>query len=443
MALDEATGNVVWTHEFTSPYRQHGASGWLSVRGRDDWLACVPGAGRVLAGREKNAALLSAADGSVVWEKPLGLAQPLVIMGDTLLDQTGRLISIDRGDVSRSGLFARGGCNYAVANQHLLFLRDQTVCYVDIETGKRVRLRNMRSGCSNSTIPAAGLLNIPNFAVGCVCNYPVQTSSAWLHMPGIETWGGTTPVKVEPVTTSTEIPLITAEAAAEMHVFERRFLVLEPDAAREHLVAAWQFDAAVPGKPNVTPDTSGNGLDCVLVAPAFEPRGSGRALRCDSDVAKTSGRAQLPQPDCVRDALTMTAWVKLGNKQHKGATGVVECPQFYRLMVDTTEPPYTISFSLQTASRSWRSVRLPKTLTPGEWFHVAATFDGEVGELVIYLNGKEAGRRTGASCRIGPSGRHIAIGVRDRGAFLNGSVDDVRIYKRALGPGVIAAIASE
>ena len=36
----------------------------------------------------------------------------------------------------------------------------------------------MRSGCSNSLIAADGLLNVPNFAVGCVCNYPLQTSFA-------------------------------------------------------------------------------------------------------------------------------------------------------------------------------------------------------------------------------------------------------------------------
>ena len=42
---------------------------------------------------------------------------------------------------------------------------------------------NVSSGCSNSTVPADGLLNVPNFAVGCVCNYPIQTSFAMVHMP--------------------------------------------------------------------------------------------------------------------------------------------------------------------------------------------------------------------------------------------------------------------
>lgn len=443
LALDEADGSVQWQYEFRTPYRQHGASGWLSVRGTDDWLACVEATGRVIAGRHQTAALLDAADGRVIWDKPLGLTQPLVIMGEELVDQSGRLIHIERAEVSRTGLFARGGCNYAVANQHLLVLRDQTVCYVDIASGQRHRLRNMRSGCSNSTIPACGLLNIPNFSVGCVCNYPVQTSSAWIHMPGIETWGGTEPVTVKPVRMDTGIPTVSAEVAAEMHAFKRRFLVSKPDDAAEYLIARWTFDAPEPDRPEFVRDESVNQADCIVSNPVFESRGSGRALVCGSDTAKTCGTARLPSADSMRDAATLCAWVKLGEKQHKGATGIVECPQFYRLMVDNTDPPYAVSFSLQTDTRSWRGVRTPQVLKPGAWMHVAGTFDGETGESIMYLNGEEVGRSGGMPCRIGSAGSQIAIGVRDGGAYLNGAVDDVRMYNRTLGPDVIAALANE
>ena len=443
MALDEATGDVQWRHEFQSPYRQHGASSWLGVRGRDDWLACVESTNRVIAGREGNAVLLKADDGSVVWEKELGLTQPLIVMGRHLLDQSGRRMDIETAEILKSGLFSRGGCNYAVANRHLALLREQTVCYVDIESGKRHRLRNLRSGCSNSTIPAAGLLNLPNFAMGCVCNYPVQTSSAWLHMPGIEDWGGTEPMRVEPVTGNTSIPVVSADAARQMHAFKRSFLVDDPKTAMEYLVGHWTFDNLSPDAPNRAPDLSPSKAVCVLSNPIFEPRGSGQALTCGADVAKTCGKARIPAHDSVRQALTMCAWVKLGEKQHKGAAGIVECPQYYRLMVDNTTAPYTISLSLQTDAKSWRSVRTPQKVKAGEWIHVAGTFDGEVGELVLYLNGKEIARSNGRACAVGPSGSSIAIGVRDGGAFLNGALDDVRLYKRALGPKVIAAIASE
>jgi hypothetical protein len=41
----------------------------------------------------------------------------------------------------------------------------------------------VRSGCSNSLVAADGVVSVPNFAVSCICNYPVQTSFAMYH-PG-------------------------------------------------------------------------------------------------------------------------------------------------------------------------------------------------------------------------------------------------------------------
>ena len=94
--------------------------------------------------------------------------------------------------------FIRGGCNYAVAGRHLLFVRDRSACYVDLASGKASHLRNVRSGCSNSLIAADGLLTVPNFAVGCVCNYPIQTSFAMVHMPEVAPWAGRAPARPEP-----------------------------------------------------------------------------------------------------------------------------------------------------------------------------------------------------------------------------------------------------
>jgi len=51
----------------------------------------------------------------------------------------------------------------------------------------------VRSGCSNSLVAADGLLNVPNFAVGCVCNYPIQTAFAMVHMPEAADWADETP----------------------------------------------------------------------------------------------------------------------------------------------------------------------------------------------------------------------------------------------------------
>jgi outer membrane protein assembly factor BamB len=437
LALDEQTGAEVWQQQHRAVYRGYGASSWLSIRGRDDWLAYCADTKQLLAGREGTTVLFDATTGQVVWEKELGLSQPVIVMGDELLDQGGRIVELANGEVKRGDVFRRGGCNYAVANPFLAFVRDQTVCYVDLASGERHRLRNMRSGCSNSLVAADGVLSIPNFAQGCVCNYPVQTSSAWVYSPDVADWGPSDPLNLQPVRAETGIPLLDAETVQDMHTFRRHFLVDEPTEATKHLLARWGFDTVAQG---VAPDLSGHDVVCRLEKPAFETFGQGQALRCDGADAGTNGQAKVKPAGCIQDAVTLAAWVKLGEKQEKGAAGIVERPQYYRLMVDQTDPPYSVSMSVQT-SGGWRGVRTPRTIKPGTWHHVAGTYDAETGECEIYVDGKRVGSAAGQPGRIPPVSGAIAIGVRDGSSFLTGALDDVRIYQRALGPQAIAPLA--
>jgi hypothetical protein len=68
LALDEASGRELWSYEYTAAYRQHGASGWTTVRGTDDWLSYVADSGRLLAGRAGRTVLLDGDSGVPVWE---------------------------------------------------------------------------------------------------------------------------------------------------------------------------------------------------------------------------------------------------------------------------------------------------------------------------------------------------------------------------------------
>jgi hypothetical protein len=76
------------------------------------------------------------------------------------------------------------------------------------------------------------------------------------------------------------------------------------------------------------------------------------------------------------------------------------------------------------------------------WTHTAAVFDQTLGELHLYVNGKEV--QTVPD--LGPWGASpgpILIGAqRDDGLFFNGDVGEVRIYRRTLNAAEVAAISS-
>jgi len=187
-AFDQRSGVVRWTAQTTNRFRTFNADNWLALRNNDDWLAYAATAGILLAGKHNQTHAYNAADGREVWQQSIG-GQPMILQGDTFLAQWGATFDVRTGKPVGTPLkFPKGGCNYAVANEFCLFVRDRSASFIDLETRRKQDVYAVRSGCSNSLIAAGGLLSVPNFAVGCVCNYPVQTTFAMLHMPEAAAW---------------------------------------------------------------------------------------------------------------------------------------------------------------------------------------------------------------------------------------------------------------
>ncbi|MCH9655330.1 MAG: PQQ-binding-like beta-propeller repeat protein [Planctomycetes bacterium] len=81
------------------------------------------------------------------------------------------------------------GCGNSVCSENLIFFRSGSAGYFNMENdGGTSNLGGFRSGCKNSLIPAGGILNAPNIASGCSCNYPIFTSLALVTMKGVENW---------------------------------------------------------------------------------------------------------------------------------------------------------------------------------------------------------------------------------------------------------------
>jgi outer membrane protein assembly factor BamB len=201
-ALDLRTGAQIWSRNIAyaqnvlrwgGEFVQFSAENAVLLVGRKPHPI---GLGAVVSG-------LDAKTGRILWEKKTIGQAPVILHGKTFIsgdiaDHGGSATMHDlfTGEKTGDFPFRVDGCNYIIGSRHLVMARNATVAYADIEEKKNYNLRNIRSGCSNSLPAADGLLNAPNYAFGCVCNYPIQTSFAMVYMPEVAGWSGTEPLTV-------------------------------------------------------------------------------------------------------------------------------------------------------------------------------------------------------------------------------------------------------
>ncbi len=76
------------------------------------------------------------------------------------------------------------GCDGGVDYGPFYTMRSGTAAFYDkqIESGT-CYISGPRSGCTNSVIPACGLMNVPYFYEGCTCSYPLPCGLALVSMP--------------------------------------------------------------------------------------------------------------------------------------------------------------------------------------------------------------------------------------------------------------------
>lgn len=76
------------------------------------------------------------------------------------------------------------GCDGGVDYGYLYTMRSGTAAFYDKEAESGIiNISGPRSGCSNSVIPANGVLNVPYFYEGCTCSYPIPSGLALVSLP--------------------------------------------------------------------------------------------------------------------------------------------------------------------------------------------------------------------------------------------------------------------
>jgi outer membrane protein assembly factor BamB len=442
-ALEAKSGVELWKKSCRYPYKVYGGSAWTAIMARDDWIAAAPEAGLILCGREGQVRALRPADGEELWKRDGGGLQPLIVGRERFLAQDGQAYSLkDGAALSQAALFARGGCNYGVGGEYLAFVRDYSAMWVDLGSGQRHYARNLRAGCSASLVAADGLLNAPNFSPGCMCNYPIQTCTAWVHMPGIESWAGAEAVKMTVPRGDNGVPKVSAAAGAKLREYASPHLLASLERAQSARLGEWRFDV---GKAleEVVADSSPKSVPTRVVGSvALAPGVAGQCL-----VLVGQGRlsATLPADSRPRSAVSLCAWIRPEARlpYGPGMAGIVECAQIYRLCLVNAEAPYSAHFGVQLANGVWVSANTEKKIPAGQWTHLAGTFDGETGEVRIFLNGVEVARGTGTPGVFlrEPQGP-VQIGVRDTGSFFSGALDEVRVYQGTLSAAVVRTLAN-
>jgi hypothetical protein len=144
---------------------------------------------------------------------------------------------------------------------------------------------------------------------------------------------------------------------------------------------------------------------------------------------------------------TLAALVKYTGTQTADTLGrweVLEKDGAYWINIRTDGHLRAGGFFGGCTSKSWKYFDSTATVPTNTWTHVASTYNGS--KLTIYINGVASGSMnvSGATC---VSDEPLGIGVKNAPAkglleaFMDGQLDDVRVYNKALTATQIAALA--
>jgi outer membrane protein assembly factor BamB len=200
MCLDLRTGDLIWE---TS---ENVFGTWLSHSADHDVLLQSGRASIDMISGEPSERMIvyRAADGGVVWDKPIRHQGPCILHGETIFLNTeasvGGAVGLLTGEprMRTHPLTGRTipwqyrrryGCNSIIASHHLLTFRSGAAGYYDLETESGTgNLGGFKSGCTANLIAADGVLNAPDYTRTCTCAYQNQTSLALVHNPDVEVW---------------------------------------------------------------------------------------------------------------------------------------------------------------------------------------------------------------------------------------------------------------
>jgi len=145
-----------------------------------------------------------------------------------------------------------------------------------------------------------------------------------------------------------------------------------------------------------------------------------------------SGNCEVPDSASLNptEEITVMGWFYL-----KGSTGVVQngVRKQNQYLIFWIDFPYSqVRVFVKRTDGVWKSLVIanPKDVE-GKWVHAAMTYKSN-GEFKGYLNGELVASTTLDALPINVTGYPLQIGREPSGYIFNGTIDEVRIYNRAL-----------
>jgi Concanavalin A-like lectin/glucanases superfamily len=201
---------------------------------------------------------------------------------------------------------------------------------------------------------------------------------------------------------------------------------------RDALVGEWLFS------DNLN-DTSGNGYDGTATGATFgvDRFGTANAAAVFNGVNQYISIANETAFALTGD-VTVSAWIN--PTDFPVLAGIVSKCQGSSCSTFTFRLGYSSPYSYIDLDSAAVATGVPGLLTAGSWQHVAAVMSGTTA--TIYINGVSVlSHPQGFTPQV--TSNTLRIGVDYPTRFFNGSIDDVRIYTRALSSVEIAALAAD
>ena len=199
-----------------------------------------------------------------------------------------------------------------------------------------------------------------------------------------------------------------------------------PDLSGPDLLAHWKLDEMA---GRTAADSSGNDNDGTLVgSPVWRPGDGYLGGAIDLDGRQDYIRVDRPIGlDFAPGSFSVSAWVRPREVRGK-RQAIMEYDRTsvhgnrFGLWIDTQG-----RFQFRVGQSTWQTTQ---SLELNQWSSLVATFDGGTGQMNLYINGILDGTLTNARGFVAPVASALTLGVRgdENGEFLNGLLDDVRIF---------------